>query len=278
MIYGMAILSIVPVRKEPQEQSEMVSQVLFGESFEILQSKVGWLHIRIDFDYYEGWIDLKHCHFISKRYHSNLLKRKLFVSPDLYSNVVSKDLGPSVIVAGSSIPNYKGKLSFKAYHTNFRFRKYPERKNSQSLRDTIIHQASKYINAPYLWGGKSPFGIDCSGLVQVSFKACGIRIPRDASQQVNYGTAVNFVNEAKPGDLAFFDNNDGKIIHVGIIMDGARIIHASGKVRIDYIDHEGIINKDTMRYTHQLRVVKNLLEPLSEFDPESKDGIQQKMF
>ncbi|MEA3446213.1 MAG: C40 family peptidase [Bacteroidota bacterium] len=278
MIYGMTILSIVPVRKEPLEQSEMVSQILFGESFEVLQSKLSWLYIRLDYDGYEGWIDLKHCHLISKRYHTNLVRDKLFVSPDLLQNIRSKEFGDAIIVAGSSIPNYKGKLGFKAFHSRFRFRKYPEKKHNGDVRKAISHHAAKFINSPYLWGGRSPMGIDCSGFAQVVYKICGIRIPRDSSKQVKLGTAVNFVNEAKPGDLAFFDDKNGKIVHVGIILEGSRIIHASGKVRIDFIDHEGINNSDTFRYTHQLRVVKNLLEPLSEFDPLAPDGIQQKLF
>lgn len=278
MIYGMAVLSVIPVRKNPSEQSEMVTQVLFGESFEVLQSKLNWLFVRLDYDHYEGWIDLKHCHFISKRYYNNLNRNKLFVSSDIYKNVTSKEVGETTLVAGSSIPNYKQKMAFKAYQTNYRFRGFPERNHRMPLREAIVYHAKKYLNAPYLWGGRTPFGIDCSGFVQVVYKICGVRIPRDTAHQVELGSSVNFVNEARPGDLAFFDNKDGRIIHVGIVLEGARIIHASGQVRIDYIDHEGINNKDSLRYTHPLRVVKNILEPLSEFDPRKPEGMQKSLF
>jgi hypothetical protein len=181
-------------------------------------------------------------------------------------------------MAGSTIPNFKGKMAFKAYHTHFRFRGFPERNHRIPLRESIVYNARKFLNAPYLWGGRTPFGIDCSGFTQLIYKICGVRIPRDTSDQVKLGTAIDFVNEAKPGDLAFFDNKDGRVIHVGIILEGSRIIHASGQVRIDYIDHEGINNADSFRYTHQLRVVKNILEPLSEFDPNKTKGLQQKLF
>jgi cell wall-associated NlpC family hydrolase len=125
-----------------------------------------------------------------------------------------------------------------------------------------------------MWGGRTPLGIDCSGFTQVVFKICGIRIPRDSSEQVKLGTSVDFVNEAKPGDLAFFDNHEGSIVHTGIILDGGRIIHASGKVRIDFIDHAGINHMDTGKYTHQLRVVKNVID----FLPSGTEMIQPTLF
>ncbi len=278
MIYGIAILSIVPLRNNPTEQSEMLSQVLFGESFEVLNSKKGWLLIRLDYDFYEGWIDSKHCEVITKFHYNNLNKNKKFVSPDLCNSISSKTHGNALIVAGSTIPKYKGKFSFKLFRTNYKFLKRPEKTNHDDLRTAIVYHATKYLNSPYLWGGRTPFGIDCSGFAQIVYKICGVCIPRDASQQVDVGTAVNFVNEAKPGDLAFFDNEEGNITHVGIILGNSRIIHASGVVRIDYIDHEGINNKDTLRYTHQLRVIKNLLEPLSEYNPKADLGIQQELF
>ena len=124
---------------------------------------------------------------------------------------------------------------------------------------TILKIANMYLNAPYLWGGKSLLGIDCSGLVQVVFSICGLQLPRDASQQVEKGDFVNFLGEAQQGDLAFFDNEAGSIIHVGILLDATQIIHASGWVKIESIDSNGIISSQTGEYTHKLRVIKRLI-------------------
>jgi cell wall-associated NlpC family hydrolase len=124
----------------------------------------------------------------------------------------------------------------------------------------LIDQALKYFNAPYLWGGRSPLGIDCSGFVQVIYKMVGYALPRDASQQVHCGTSLSFVEETKPGDLAFFDDEEGRIVHVGIIWEKHKIIHASGKVRIDNVDQFGIYNLETKRYTHQMRVMKRIIK------------------
>jgi cell wall-associated NlpC family hydrolase len=116
-----------------------------------------------------------------------------------------------------------------------------------------------YLNAPYLWGGKTPFGIDCSGFTQMVYKLNGYHLKRDASQQATEGEPLSFIEESEPGDLAFFDNEEGKIIHVGIIMDNNYIIHSSGKVRIDRLDHLGIYNAETNRHTHKLRVIKKMI-------------------
>jgi cell wall-associated NlpC family hydrolase len=137
--------------------------------------------------------------------------------------------------------------------------KVSQSNGDENLRDSIIEAALKYFNAPYLWGGRTPYGIDCSGFTQIVYKLNGIVIPRDASQQVLIGDPLTFVEEAQPGDLAFFDNEDGRITHVGIIWDRHKIIHASGKVRIDNVDHQGIFNVDTKRYTHKLRVIKRII-------------------
>ena len=130
---------------------------------------------------------------------------------------------------------------------------------NQKPKSDIVSTAFLYLNAPYLWGGKSPFGIDCSGFTQMVYKLCGYKLLRDAYQQSNQGDALSFIEESEPGDLAFFDNEEGKIIHVGIIMENNYIIHASGKVRIDRLDHLGIYNAEQNKHTHRLRVIKKIV-------------------
>ncbi len=260
MKFGVAILSLVPMRREPREQSEMISQVLFGEHFEIMDFKSGWYKIKLAFDSYSGWVDEKLCLVISKRYYRFLQSKTAFVLPDFAKQISSRKFGNQLLSAGSVIPNYKQKLAFRISPYSFRFHGKPEFIESALFREEIIPLSKKFLNTPYLWGGRSSFGIDCSGLVQTVFKILGINMPRDAKDQVKLGLTENFINEAKPGDLVFFDNEEGIIIHVGILLDAGRIIHASGKVRIDLIDHAGICNIDTGKYTHQLRVIKNVID------------------
>jgi cell wall-associated NlpC family hydrolase len=126
-------------------------------------------------------------------------------------------------------------------------------------KSSLIETAFMYVNAPYLWGGKTPFGIDCSGFTQMVYKLNGYALLRDASQQATQGVPLSFIEESEAGDLAFFDNEEGKIIHVGIIMDDNYIIHASGKVRVDRLDHLGIYNAELNKHTHKLRVIKKII-------------------
>lgn len=126
-------------------------------------------------------------------------------------------------------------------------------------KSNIVNTALLYLNTPYLWGGKTPFGIDCSGFTQMVYKLNGFNILRDASQQASQGEVLSFIEESSPGDLAFFDNNEGEITHVGIIMEDHRIIHAHGKVRIDLLDQSGIYNLDTKTHSHKLRVIKKIV-------------------
>ena len=260
MNFGISTLSIIPVRKEPSERSEMVTQILFGEHYEIIESMVGWCHIKLACDQYEGWIDQKMVSPLSPRSYAKLVGSASAVSTDIFTIIPVNGEQNLMIVSGSSLPVWRPyKKEFRVDREVYQMPgacSYGEVKNK---REVIIRQALKYFNAPYLWGGRSPFGIDCSGFTQVIFKTAGISLPRDASQQVSKGTAFSFVEEAEPGDLAFFDNDEGEIIHTGIIWKRNKIIHASGKVRIDNVDQFGIFNVDTRRYTHKMRVMKKLI-------------------
>ena len=253
-MYGICNLAIIPLRIEPNDRSEQVSQVLFGEHFEILEQLKQWFKIRLQYDNYEGWIDSKQCQIISESDFNEISNSALILNHDLVEYVTSKDNLLIPILLGSS-------LSFLNYDTininNFEFEGL--KVTGIKPKSDLIKTAFMYLNAPYLWGGKTPFGIDCSGFTQMVYKLNGYKLLRDASQQSTQGEALSFIEESEPGDLAFFDNEEGKIIHVGIIMNDNYIIHASGKVRIDRLDHLGIYNAETNRHTHKLRVIKKII-------------------
>ena len=249
MQYGICNLNVVPLRLEPSDKSELVSQVLYGEHFKILEPRKNWSKIRIAFDGYEGWIDNKQFLTISKDSYKDLDKSKPKYSSELIEFVTdaNKMLIPvslGVNVNGCSLLShiYEGKEI-----------------TGKQLKSKLIETACLYLNTPYLWGGKTPFGIDCSGFTQMVYKLNGYKLLRDASQQAGQGEVLSFIEESEPGDLAFFDNNEGQIIHVGIIMSDNYIIHGHGKVRIDRIDHTGIFNVDTKTYSHKLRVIKKII-------------------
>lgn len=257
MTYGICNLSIVHVKLEPSHRSETVTQLLFGEYFEIAESKEEWIKVRLSFDGYEGWIPVAQCALIDYDDFKTLNREEICISYDLVQIVIHGNTMSSVVI-GSSLPHYKdqhcrvGELLYK-FEGNARF---PERLQSSNV---LVENAYMYLNSPYLWGGRSPFGIDCSGFTQMVYKLSGIRLRRDAYQQAEQGTLVHLMDEAQQGDLAFFDNADGKITHVGIIMGKNKIIHASGKVRIDALDHHGIYNAEQRKYSHNLRLIKRLI-------------------
>lgn len=249
MQYGICNLSIVPLRLEASDTSEMVSQVIYGDVFKILEQRKKWSKIRLAFDKYEGWIDNKQYLEVNEEAYADLSKSRLNLSTDLieYVSDASEQLYP--IPIGSELN------SLPYLNHSFDGNRLTE-KNEKS---NLIKTAFLFLNAPYLWGGKTPFGIDCSGFTQMVYKLNGFSLLRDASQQATQGTALSFIEESEPGDLAFFDNAEGTIIHVGIIMENNYIIHAHGKVRIDRLDHSGIYNVDKNTHTHKLRVIKKII-------------------
>ncbi|MBL0309325.1 MAG: C40 family peptidase [Bacteroidetes bacterium] len=253
MKYGLTHLSIIPLRREAAHRSELVSQLLFGESYKVLEKKENWLRIACIYDGYEGWIDENQHRELSEKDFNNLLRGESGVALDMVCNASSSHQSIPIL-SGSSLPLFDG-MNFKMGKGKFIYNGQaiqPDAQNS-ALFERI---AMRYLNAPYLWGGRSPFGIDCSGFTQVIFKFMGIKLPRDAWQQAEQGSVVNFIEESRPGDFAFFHNEDGKIIHTGMILKDRTIIHASGKVRVDKIDHFGIHNSESKKYSHQLKLIK----------------------
>ena len=249
MQYGICNLSVVPLRFEPSDKSELVSQVLYGDSFKILEQRKSWSKIRLAFDKYEGWIDNKQYLEINDYQYTELQKTTSKLSLDLVEFIQDENDQLHPLLLGSSL---NGLSLLKHHYDGNVF----EGKNK---KENLIITAFLYLNTPYLWGGKTPFGIDCSGFTQMVYKLNGYKLLRDASQQATQGEALSFIEESEPGDLAFFDNSEGQITHVGIIMKDNYIIHAHGKVRIDRLDHSGIYNVDKNVHTHKLRVIKKVI-------------------
>ena len=261
MNYGISGLSIIPMRKEPSEQSEMVTQILYGEHFIVNELMLGWAHVKLAFDDCDGWVDMKMITPLPEKAYQKIERSPFAVTTDIFNIIPADTEQTTMIVAGSTLPCWRPYLKeFSILQEIFKHDGNFTYKKPANIRKVLIDQALKYFNAPYLWGGRSPWGIDCSGFAQILYKMVGYAIPRDADQQVHCGTALSFVEEARPGDLAFFDNDEGQIVHVGIIWEKHKIIHASGKVRIDNVDQFGIFNIETKRYSHQMRVMKRIIK------------------
>ena len=247
MILGICNLSIVPVRIVDSDKSEMINQLIYGDIIEILEEKEKWVKIKSVFDDYIGWIDKKQYFKIDDNITVDL-KNPVYCI-DLVEFIENNNNELVTIPIGSDISN----ISLM----NHKFEgKTISGKNN---RNSIVNTALLFLNSPYLWGGKTPFGIDCAGFTQMVYKINGYKLSRDAKDQANQGETLSFIEESEAGDLAFFNNDQGDIIHVGIILQNNHIIHASGKVRIDRIDHSGIYNNDLNKHTHSLRYIKKII-------------------
>ena len=269
MHFGISLQSLIAVRSEASHRSEMTTQLLFGELYRIYDTFQGWQKIKTAHDNYEGWIDARQSTPLEEQEFLRLLYADTPCSLDIVQlvfNETQKQLLP--ILMGSSLPGLEAQY-FTINGDRFVFEgqvsdsSHLEEARSQEERLTakqgIADDAMLYLNAPYQWGGRSPFGIDCSGFVQMVYKLKKIKLLRDASQQATQGEDVNLLEESEPGDLAFFGEEEGPISHVGMLVDRNRIIHASGSVRMDAIDHEGIYDDKQGIYTHRLRLMKRMI-------------------
>lgn len=255
MSYGICNLSIIPCRKEPSDKAEMVTQLLFGEHYQIIKETEKWCYIRNAYDGYESWIDKKQMVEINAEEFDHLSLNNFPTVGSIFSTIQNPEKNQtSYALLGSTLP-WLSKNRFKIYNTNYIF----EGELANAVTSKILSIADKYLNVPYLWGGRSPFGIDCSGFTQMVFKMVHVKLPRDAYQQADCGESISLIKNLKSSDLLFFSNSDGKVIHVGIAVDKNYVIHASGKVRIDKINEKGILNVDSNNISHHFHSIKRIV-------------------
>jgi gamma-D-glutamyl-L-lysine dipeptidyl-peptidase len=260
--FGICRQAYIPMRAEPSEKSEQISQVLFGELFTLLESDntSNFSFINLEFDGYTGWINTKTITYLDKNDFEKYKNKKQFTSKQAYTFLENKSYGLSGLLIGAGSTFYEGEDQIGILKQEFKVPEHFFDTIIPDLRSEIQHSAKQMISIPYLWGGRSSFGFDCSGFVQNLYKQIGIAIPRDTKDQIAKGDTINFFHEARTGDLAFFDNDESVIIHVGLILEGNRIIHASGSVKIDKLDHQGIYSEEHGKYSHKLRLIKKIIE------------------
>ena len=252
---AICLLSVVPMRKEPSHRSEMVSQVLFGEYVETGEAKDDFVFVTCLYDSYQGWVQASQLTPVSA---------EQVLTTDDYIGTFAAELSVNSRsrMVPFGVPVYSQKpgdvLRFGNQQVSYNVQEMAvwQSRGKTLTKENLDAAIGMYLETPYLWGGKSVYGIDCSGFVQQVFKLFGVKLLRDAYLQAEQGSPVAGPEEARLGDLAFFDNEKGRVVHVGIVLGNGVIAHASGKVRVDTLDNDGIVNRDTGKRTHQLHSLK----------------------
>lgn len=256
---GICLMATAAIRLQPDHRSEMVSQLLFGECATIQESNNEWFNIETCYDKYHGWVAQNQLFVLNNDEDKTFIDlSKKLVTASSMAQISDERSGLTFsISAGSSFyanADQRMVIAEKCFHYDGGFAQL-----QKAAATCIPEYATSFANASYLWGGRSVFGLDCSGFTQIVFKMAGKIIPRDSAMQATVGEPVHLIHESLPGDLAFFDNDEGIITHVGIILENNTIIHAHGQVRTDKIDHHGIFNTKFRQYSHRLRLIKRII-------------------
>ncbi len=255
--FAICRVSAAAMRAENSEKSEMVSQLLFGEWVNVLDRKAGWCLVKSVWDDYEGWVDLQQLNPLAAT--TSPRPENLRIAADWLARVIHTENGSAMhLTLGAIVETDNGNMiciGEERYRTESGLLHY----NQPPDAGRFVSSALALRNAPYLWGGRTPLGIDCSGFVQLCCRTGGVFLPRDAWQQAEFGQEVCFAAEAIQGDIAFFEDAKGAIIHTGILNGNGQVIHASGFVRCDPFDHQGIFNPETGRYSHHLKIIKRMI-------------------
>ncbi len=253
---GICLLSMIPVMENASDKSQMVNQLLFGDRVQLVDMFDRWMMIENEEDGSEGWVDSQQ--IFTLQADSPLMEKPLndFYLADAVT--IARHKGkPVYLTLGSRLPAWNGQ-QMNVDGNIFTFDTPPKLYTGKKNAAQLAEIAKQFLGSPWFLGGRSIFGMDCSGFTQIVFKIAGIKLPRSSSNQALQGETVNFIHESRKGDLAFFEDDEGKIVHVGILLGESKIIHAYGRVQIDTIDHEGIYNETLRKYTHKLRIIKRM--------------------